>query len=102
MIARIWRTEVDVERSAEYDRFASERSLPMFSRHAGFRGAVLYGRGTTRYVLTLWDGPAAACALEASADYRETVAAISRAGFLCGEQGVERFDVSALSGAAML
>jgi hypothetical protein len=38
VIMRIWRTRVDEGRAAEYERFAAEESLPMFSGQPGFLG----------------------------------------------------------------
>jgi heme-degrading monooxygenase HmoA len=93
MIMRIWRTGVDETRTAEYERFALEESLPMFRAHRGFLG-LLFGRnGGDCIVTTLWEDHAAADALDGSARYRDTVARISATGFLVGESTVERFDV---------
>ncbi|MEU4620671.1 antibiotic biosynthesis monooxygenase [Actinoplanes sp. NPDC023801] len=93
MIMRIWRTQVDEERAAEYERFAAEESLPMFSGQPGFLG-LLFGRaGTDCSVVTLWQDEAAVDALEASPDYRETVMRIGAAGFLRGASTVERMSV---------
>jgi hypothetical protein len=38
MIMRIWRTQVDEARAAEYERFAAQQSLPMFRAHRGSKG----------------------------------------------------------------
>ncbi|GAA4960369.1 antibiotic biosynthesis monooxygenase family protein [Actinoplanes utahensis] len=93
MIMRMWRTQVDEGRAAEYERFAAEESLPMFSSQPGFLG-LLFGReGAECVVVTLWEDHAAADALEASPGYRETVARISAAGFLRGASTVERMSV---------
>ena len=60
MIMRIWRTQVDVTRATEYERFATEQSLPMFRAHRGFSG-LLFGRhGADCIVITLWEDDAAA------------------------------------------
>ena len=40
MMVRIWRTGVKPERFEEYERFAWERSLPMFREQRGFIGVV--------------------------------------------------------------
>lgn len=93
VIMRIWRTQVDEARAAEYERFADETSLPMFRAQPGFRG-LLFGRdGRECAVMTLWEDDAAADALDASPSYRETVARINAAGFLSGESSVERWTV---------
>ncbi len=95
MIMRIWRTLVDEGRTAEYERFAAEESLPMFAAQAGFRG-LLFGRDGNRCtVVTLWQDEAAADALEVSPAYRETVARITATGFLAGVSTVDRLTVHA-------
>jgi len=38
MIIRIWRTEIQTAHMAEYEKFAQERSLPMFRKQQGFLG----------------------------------------------------------------
>jgi hypothetical protein len=40
MIVRIWRTGIDGSRAEDYERFARDRSLPMFRAQTGFRGAL--------------------------------------------------------------
>jgi heme-degrading monooxygenase HmoA len=82
MILRIWRANIDPARAEEYERFARERSLPMFRSHRGFRGCAFLRNGSDRAVVTLWDRPEDVAALEASARYRETVAAIMATGFV--------------------
>jgi len=93
MIARIWRTELDESRAAEYEVFAAERSLPMFRRQPGFRAVFFVRTATGRATITLWRDLQAAEALAASADYLETVAAIQAAGFLRPPQSVELLPV---------
>jgi heme-degrading monooxygenase HmoA len=82
MIVRIWRAEIDPARAEEYELFAQERSLPMFRSHAGFRGCALMRKGADCTVVTLWERPEDAAALEDSDRYRETVAAIMATGFV--------------------
>lgn len=82
MILRVWRAEIDPARAAEYERFARERSLPMFRSHNGFRGCTFLRDGADCTVVTAWAGPGDVAALEASDHYRETVAAIMAAGFI--------------------
>jgi heme-degrading monooxygenase HmoA len=91
MIMRIWRTQVDEARAAEYERFAAQQSLPMFRAHQGFEGHLFGRRGGDCVVVTIWTDDAAADALEASPRYRETVARINAAGFLTGPSQVDRF-----------
>jgi heme-degrading monooxygenase HmoA len=82
VIARIWRAEIDPARADEYERFAQEHSLPMFRSHRGFCGAILTRDGPDCTVVTLWERPDDAAALEASDRYRETVSAIMATGFV--------------------
>ncbi len=82
VILRIWKANIDPARADEYERFARERSLPMFRSHHGFRGCALLRSGADCTVVTLWAGPEDVAALEASSLYRETVAAIMAAGFV--------------------
>jgi heme-degrading monooxygenase HmoA len=82
VVVRIWKANIDPARAEEYERFARERSLPMFRSHRGFRGCALQRDGADCTVITLWAGPEDVAALEASSHYRETVAAISAAGFV--------------------
>jgi heme-degrading monooxygenase HmoA len=91
VIIRLWRTQVDATRAAEYERFAAEESLPMFRAHQGFSGLLFGRRGNDCVVITLWEDDAAADALEVSPRYRDTVARISATGFLVGKSQVERF-----------
>ncbi|PJJ71377.1 heme-degrading monooxygenase HmoA [Diaminobutyricimonas aerilata] len=93
MIARIWRTGLDESRADEYTAFATERSLPMFRRQPGFRGLVFARAAEGRVVITFWDDAESVARLDASSDYRETVAAIGAAGFLREPQSVEVFEV---------
>ena len=82
MIVRIWKASIDPARAEEYERFAHERSLPMFRSQRGFRGCGLLRSGANCTVVTLWDGPDDVAALERSSLYRETVDAIMAAGFV--------------------
>jgi hypothetical protein len=54
----------------------------MFRSHAGFRGCALVRNGADCTVVTLWERPEDAAALEDSDRYRETVAAIMATGFV--------------------
>jgi heme-degrading monooxygenase HmoA len=93
MMARIWRTRVDARRIGEYERFAIERSLPMFRAQPGFLGVLFLRAAGDCAVITLWKGADAIAALEASPTYLDTVAQITRTGFLTGESSVEVFEV---------
>lgn len=89
MIARIWRTGLDEMRANEYDRFAAERSFAMFQRQPGFCGVLFARMDNGRAVITLWRDEDAVSALDGSADYRDTVAAIQATGFLRPPQSIE-------------
>jgi heme-degrading monooxygenase HmoA len=94
MVARIWRTGVKPERFEEYERFARERSLPMFREQRGFIGVLFMREKADRAaVLTLWEDEMAVEELEASPLYRQTVEAILDSDFLAREQSVEIFEV---------
>jgi len=82
MILRVWRASIDPARAEEYERFARERSLPMFRSHRGFRGCAFLRNGSECTVVTLWTGPEDVAALEASTLYRDAVAAIMATGFV--------------------
>lgn len=94
MLVRAWQTGIDESRAAEYEAFAVERSLPMFRRHEGFLGVLLVAPAPgQRVVLTAWRDAEAAQALEESDDYRSTVDAIRREGFLLPPQRVSSFEL---------
>ncbi len=94
MVARIWRTGVKPNRFEEYERFARERSLPMFREQRGFVGVLFMREKADRAaVLTLWEDEKAVEELEASPLYRQTVEAILGSGFLAMEESVEVFEV---------
>jgi heme-degrading monooxygenase HmoA len=94
VIVRIWRTGIDMERAAEYDRFVVERSLPMFRRQPGLTTVYFTRTGEEdRAVVTVWADAAAVSALDTSDEYQETTAAIIAAGFLRGPQTVELMPV---------
>jgi heme-degrading monooxygenase HmoA len=94
MVARIWRTGVNPERFEEYERFARERSLPMFREQRGFIGVLFMREEADRAaVLTLWGDEKAVEELEASPLYRQTVEAILGSGLLAAEQSVEVLEV---------
>jgi heme-degrading monooxygenase HmoA len=93
-VARIWRTGVKPERLEEYERFAQERSLPMFLEQRGFIGVLFMREKADRAaVLTLWEDEKAVEELEASPPYRQTVEAILGSGLLAREQSVKLFKV---------
>jgi heme-degrading monooxygenase HmoA len=94
MLARIWRTGVKPERFEEYERFARERSLPMFREQRGFIGVLFMREGADRVaVLTLWEDERAVKELDASPLYRQTVEVILGSGLLAADQSVEVFEV---------
>jgi heme-degrading monooxygenase HmoA len=90
VIVRIWRTGIDPARAAEYERFAEERSLPMFRAQPGFRG-VLFTTAAEggRAVISFWEDERAVGLLDRSERYRATASALGSSGILRGEQSVE-------------
>jgi heme-degrading monooxygenase HmoA len=92
-IARIWRTRIDESRAADYQRFANERSLPMFRAHAGFLGVLFGGAGDERVVISFWRDTEAVRTLEQSPRYRETVREIEAGSFILGPSSVEVYAV---------
>ena len=95
MIVRIWRTGIDPARASEYQRFAEERSLPMFRAQPGFRG-VLFTTAADggRAVISFWDDERAIELLDRSESYRDTASALGSSGILRGDQMVEVLDVT--------
>ena len=90
MIVRIWRTGIDPARADEYERFAEQRSLPMFRTQPGFCG-VLFTTAADggRAVISFWDDERAVELLDRSESYRDTASALGSSGILRGEQTVE-------------
>lgn len=94
MIVRIWRTGIDPSRADEYERFADERSLPMFRAQQGFRGVLFTNAAAGgRAVISFWDDASAIDALDRSESYRKTATALGATGILSGEQSVELLEV---------
>lgn len=102
MIVRVWRAEARSTSLEDYERFAAERSLPMFSEQPGYLGVIFTRADTDCAVITFWENRAAAEKLEKSPSYRQTVARLLESDFLVGDSSVEIFDVHGgdLSGAA--
>ena len=95
MIVRIWRTGIDPARTADYERFAEERSLPMFRAQPGFRGVLFTtAADDRRAVSSFWEDQDAVDRLDESETYRETASALGSSGILQGEQTVEVLHVS--------
>jgi heme-degrading monooxygenase HmoA len=94
MIARIWRTQVDLTRLAEYEQFAQEQSLPMFRQQRGFLGVFFLREHQNCLVLSLWEDRIAVEALATSATYQATVRQLQATGLLLGHSLVELFEVS--------
>ena len=95
MIVRIWHTGIDPARADEYERFAEQRSLPMFRAQHGFRG-VLFTTAADgrRAAISFWEDQDAVNRLDESVTYRETASALGSTGILRGEQTVEVLNVS--------
>lgn len=93
MIARIWRTQVNEARMAEYERYANDHSLPMFRQQTGFLGVLFLRTPHDCAALSFWEDAAAVAALGDSASYQETARRLQATGVLRGEQSVEVFEV---------
>ena len=94
MIARLWRTQVNLTRLAEYEQFAQEQSLPMFRQQRGFLGVFFLGEHQAILVLSLWEDRTAVEALATSATYQATVRQLQATGLLLGQSHVELFEIS--------
>ena len=93
----MWRTGYDPERLDDLERFAKERSTPMFESFAGCLGHIYSHDDESFLTISLWIGRHAIKAAEASELYRETVSALERTGVLRGSQTVEVLKVSSLN-----
>lgn len=90
MLVRIWRTEVDASRWAEYEEFEQKRSAPMFRAQPGCRGVLFLRTGEAgAAALTFWSDRPAIDALNSSVTYLDTVKALVATGLLRGGQSVE-------------
>ncbi len=93
MIARLWRTHVDVDRLEDFQKFANEQSLPMFKKQPGFLGCQFWHNPEGSVTLSLWEDMAAIEALDHSETYQQTVKDIHASGLIRGEQSIEVFAV---------
>ena len=101
MFARTWRTRIDMARLEEWDRFARERSTPMFRHHDGML-AVFHARdGDEWLTVSIWRDAQAVEALDSSQSYTTTAADLMATGMVLRDPvskafEVISFDVSAL------
>ena len=104
LIMRIWTTRIHSDREADYRAFANSRSRAMFRLQAGCLGVVLLHGANDEYgACSFWRSAADIEALEASAAYQETVAALHATGILLGEASVRVYEVhGSVAGAALL
>ena len=86
MFARLWTTRISTGAGSTYDDFASRRSRPMFAALPGCLGAVFFGTGETRFVLSLWVDQASIEALESNRLYKGTVQSFLATGALAEPQ----------------
>ena len=93
MIARIWTTKCRESRAQEYERFARDVSLPMFTCQEGLCGVLFLRQGEDCRVLSLWEDMAAIGKLATSQSYQAVVEKIIGLDVLYGEQAVELLDV---------
>jgi heme-degrading monooxygenase HmoA len=80
MIVRVWLTGIDELRAEEYTQVANQKSVPMFRAQPGFAGVLFTARAGGRAVITFWEDHASAEALDTSATYKTTIAAIEATG----------------------
>lgn len=81
-VARLWWATLMPGRGNDYDRFASEVSLPMFRSHGGYRGVSMMRNDEHCCVVTYWSDMDAVRQLEMSSRYAATVEAIKAASIL--------------------
>lgn len=86
MLARLWTTRISPGAGPAYDAFANSRSRPMFAALPGCLGAVFFGTGDTRSVLSLWSDQASIDALERNPLYTRTVQSFLATGALAEPQ----------------
>lgn len=94
MITRIWKTRFDPIRLTELQEFANTISAPMLGALPGCIGQIHANDGQTWITQTFWESRDHIARAEIDPRYRDTVQAILAAGFLCGEQTTELFDVT--------
>ena len=93
MIARTWRTRIDMARLEEWDRFVRERSTPMFRRQDGML-AVFHARdGDEWLTITIWRDASAVAALDTSPSYSATAADLLATGMVLRDPVTEAFAV---------
>lgn len=93
MIIRIWRTQVDPSRMAEYEHFEQTYSLPMFHQQNGCLGVLFLCTEKDCAALSLWENEQAIEQLATSPTYQATVRQLQSTGLLRGEQSVEVFEI---------
>jgi len=86
LLARLWTTRISPGAGPAYDAFANSRSRPMFAALPGCLGAIFFGTGDTRSVLSLWSEQASIDALERSPLYTRTVQSFLATGALAEPQ----------------
>ena len=93
MLVRIWRTQVDPFREAEYVAFTQDYSLPMFRQQPGCFGVLFLNAPPDWGALSYWQTDAALAALATSPIYLKTVRQLDETGLLIGPSSVEVFAV---------
>lgn len=93
ILARLWTTQIEEARGADYETFARVLSQPMFASMPGCVGALFLGIGSHRAVLSLWLNSRAIEQAEASIHYQDTVASLVASGVLRGAQQVSIWPV---------
>jgi heme-degrading monooxygenase HmoA len=93
MIARTWKTSLDLTRAHEYEEFARSVSLHMFRQQPGYVGVVMSRSGSTCLVSSFWRSMNEVETLERSASYQAVVRRILSAGFLQDPQTTDVAEV---------
>lgn len=94
MFIRLWRTDFDLARRDELQRFAEEISSPMFRQLPGCLGYIHAAADGTWITQTFWESEDYIRKAEASAAYREVVSKILATGYLGDRQTIEIFEVT--------
>ena len=102
MIARTWRTRIDMARLEEWDRVVRERSTPMFRLQDGML-AVFHARdGDEWLTVTIWRDAPAVDALDSSQHYTTTAADLLATGMVLRDPVTEAFDVSSFDASELV
>lgn len=94
MIARTWRTRIDMARLEEWDRFLRELSTPMFRQHDGMLAVFHPRNGDEWLTISIWRDASAVEALGSSQSYTTTAADLLATGMVLRDPVAEAFEIS--------